>query len=232
VRPLIRGRNASRLDGQTHDSWIIWTHSDDDLEPLRDLPPLARAYFNQHRAELMARSDYRDGPAWRIFRVDPTKLGSKVVWPDISPCMKARGIGAFVNDPVLGRAGLIPDKTVFLIPAASEPVAKALCLILNSVFGQVYLSSFAQRLRGGYFHFTSSVVAFMPIPEGLTTGVGRGDGNGGTEGDLAGVGVDAAALGLNAQDEEELASFWSFIEAGQARAESPSAGNGVDQEEA
>lgn len=164
LRPLIRGQNIRAWQYEVKD-YLIWTHDDETGKVLPDLPPKAKAYFQQHERALKARSDWRQGmPIWQVFRVNRQKLNAKVVWQELSNRLDAVPVPEHhpfeEDDPRL----LIPLQTVYLIPVPEGSHPASLAILLSSGVANAFFASFAERARGAYFRHISSVVGLLPVP--------------------------------------------------------------------
>jgi len=90
TRPVVRGRDL-RPWRATAARAHAWTHGPDG-RPLAHLPAeLARA-LEPHVERLCRRSDYRSGPAWRLFRIALADAPHRVIWPE--PRAPTRGCRA------------------------------------------------------------------------------------------------------------------------------------------
>jgi hypothetical protein len=159
LRPLLRGENIKAWKFEVRE-WILWTHDDKTGEVLKDLPPRAKAYFQQHSQELERRSGYRRRlPIWALFSVNPTKLGDKVVWQELTNQMDA----VFVSDKYEGQL-LVPLHTTYLMPVPNRETGLAIAAWLNALPVRAYLTAYAERARGSYFRHFAWVVACLPVP--------------------------------------------------------------------
>lgn len=165
LRPIVRGENIEAWRFRQLD-YIIWTHDDGTGRVLPDLPPKARAYFEQHAGVLRRRDDYRRGqPVWTIFRVASDKLGPKVIWQELSSSLGACYCAPNLNAEPADFPIVVPLQTAYLIPVPSSAIGHICAALLNTVPVQAYTASFAERARGAYFRYFSWVVGLVPVPE-------------------------------------------------------------------
>lgn len=156
IRPVVRGADVEAWHCRQRNN-ILWTHDDETGHVLQDIPPKAKAYFEQHTRALQHRDDYRNGmPIWTIFRVSPDKLRSKVVWQELSNKLE---VAVVPDDP-----RVIPIQTAYLV-AAPTRTAHGLAAFLNSTSVRLYTAVFAERARGAYFRHFSWVLGALPLPE-------------------------------------------------------------------
>lgn len=152
TRPVVRGRDLApwRATPRAH---LLWTHASDG-RPLARLPTeLARA-LDPHRERLGRRSDYRSGPAWRLFRTALADAPHRVIWPDL-----ARRLAAVVPEPAI-----VPLNTVYGIATRTDEDAYALAALLNSRWLTAIARLYADPARGGFHRFNARVVRSLPVP--------------------------------------------------------------------
>jgi hypothetical protein len=147
VRPF-RARPAARM---------LWTH-DDSGAPARQLPPVARAWIEKHRTELLGRRDYAGGPAWSLFRTGPATAAHRVVWADLARELAAAAL-------VGSAAGtIIPLNSCYVLPAPDEGMALRLTAWLNSTWLRALARSRAVPAASGFARFNAGVVGGLPCP--------------------------------------------------------------------
>lgn len=221
--PILRGEDVKPWT-YTPKSFILWTHHANDGAPLSRLPKLTAEYLRKHKVELENRDDLKksdSGTWWRIFRVAPEKLRSKVIWQRISDRMGA----AFI--PQL----IVPMDTTRLIPCRNKSDGLLLSAFLNSTPLRAFAASFADRLQGSYFEFHSWVVACLPLPGVIVSHIKEGRTNktvsrileiskalhddpehpelDDLESELARL--VASLYGLSLEDLAAIYAYWSFI---------------------
>ena len=172
LRPLIRGADVEAWRYKAED-YILWTHDEGTGKALKELPPKAREYFERHTAALKRRDDYKANmPIWEIFRVSREKLGGKVLWQELSFKLesvyapRAEGEGSETS---------IPIQTAYLIPVRDPEEGILVAGWLNSVAVRSWCAAFAERARGAYFRHFSWVIGLLPVPEGVTAALGKGE---------------------------------------------------------
>ncbi len=156
LRPALRGRDIRPFRAVAQRA-LIWTH-DRSGKPRPALPAAAAAHFRHHSARLTARSDYRGGPPWTLFRVHPENGAFRIVWADI-----ARQPSAVV----LEEAGLpraIPLNTCYHACTARRETALIIAAVFNSTWCRVLAWYSADELRGGYRRINHRTAGTFPIP--------------------------------------------------------------------
>jgi hypothetical protein len=136
---------------------MLWGH-DSAGAPLATLPPLADAYLRAQEARLRARSDYRGGPLWTVFRVRHAVATSRVVWPDIARRPTAVALEA---SPV---PDAIPLNTCYVAAAPDAESALAIAAVINSTWTRVLAHFTADEARGGYRRINARVAGRFPVP--------------------------------------------------------------------
>jgi hypothetical protein len=164
--PFVRGEDISQF-AYSPAGYIIWTH-DDNGKVLKKLPSNAERYFKSKEKRLAKRDDYKkEMPSWTIFRVSPVKLEQKVGWHELARRMEAVLLPKFQKDRLLGRRRLIPIQTVYFVSMKDAELGKRMAVLLNSTPIRAFISSFAERARGGYFRHISWTVGLIPLPSQL-----------------------------------------------------------------
>lgn len=156
LRKAIRGRDL-RPDGPHPVLWLRWP-CDASGGPLATLPPRADAWFRRNADRLRRRADYRDGPAWRLFRTGAAVAAHRVIWPDLG-----RRLQAVVLDPAVHQRS-IPLNTCYVIAPSSAAVAARIALLLNSTWLRALAWQSAPVASGGYRRYSARVVGDLPIP--------------------------------------------------------------------
>ena len=155
LRPALRGRDISPFRAQPR-SFLIWTH-DDDGTPRDVLPPLTAQYFGRHAARLRARSDYRAGPLWTLYRVRAGLAPFRVAWADIARRAEAVAVDALVPEA-------IPLNTCYVAAAHNLEQALVIAAVMNSTWTAALVTVSADEARGGYRRINAGVAAQTPIP--------------------------------------------------------------------
>jgi len=152
ARPALRGRDLRPWCARTV-VWLLWTHGEGG-GPLPVLPrPLAER-LQPHLGRLRRRADYRDGPAWRLFRTALALAPHRVCWADL-----ARRLAAVVP-PV----EVVPLNTVYGIATRAADEAHALAALFNSRWYTALARLRADPARGGFRRFNARVIRELPIP--------------------------------------------------------------------
>ena len=159
IRWAVRGRDLAPFRALPRRS-LLWTH-DDRGRPLEQLPPGASAYLRSHAGVLRARSDYRGGPLWSLFRAGPAGAAHRVAWPDLS-----RRLAAAAIEDQPGRR-LVPLNTCYVIVTAGPGAAHVLAAWLNSTWLRALAGLVAQPAAGGFRRFGAATVGSLPLPLSL-----------------------------------------------------------------
>jgi hypothetical protein len=154
VRPALRGRDVRPFTARTP-HLLFWPYASDGALR-RDLPPLAARYARSLRARLTARTDYRAGPFWTLFRVRPALGRWRVVWADL-----ARAPTAVALDEVAREA--VPLNTCY-VAVADRQTALVAAAMLNTTWARVLLRAGADEARGGYRRYNARATAPLPLP--------------------------------------------------------------------
>jgi methylase of polypeptide subunit release factors len=157
LRPILRGESLRPWTAVPGAESIIWTHGN-DMQPLRELPPLARRWFSQWRLDLVRRTDLGDTARWwSVFRTEAARSDRwRVVWPDIGRAPRAAVIPA--GDPV------VPLNSCYVSLLREPDDAFALATLLNSVLAAAWLNLLAEQARGGYRRYMAWTISVMPLP--------------------------------------------------------------------
>jgi hypothetical protein len=152
TRPAARGRDieAWRCAQRRH---LLWTHGPDGA-PLTKLSPELADHLGAHQGRLQARSDYRGGAPWQVFRTGLALAPYRVIWPDL-----ARRLAVAVPDPVI-----VPLNTAYGIAVRQPHDAFALAALLNSRWLTALARLSADPARGGFRRFNARVVRELPVP--------------------------------------------------------------------
>jgi len=204
VRPFVRGEDLSESGYAPH-GYIIWTHQDKDGEVLKRLPKNAEKYFKSKEKRLVKRDDYRKGmPIWTIFRVSPEKLKDKVAWHELARKMEAVFLPGSYKDETLGKRKLIAIQTVYFIATSDTEYDRGMVALLNSTPARAFISSFAERARGGYFRHISWTVGLIPIPPSFDKLVVKDD-------QRQNDNTIATMYGLDSKEIEALRDYHDFV---------------------
>ncbi len=152
TRPALRGRDV-RPWCTREAVWLLWTHGPRG-DPFPALPPALAERLQPHLDRLRRRSDYRDGPPWRLFRTALADAPHRVCWPDL-----ARALAAVVPSPEA-----VPLNTVYGIATRGAEDAHALAALLNSRWYTALARLRADPARGGFRRFNAGVVRELPVP--------------------------------------------------------------------
>jgi hypothetical protein len=99
----------------------------------------------------------------RLRFVREAHRGLRVGWKDLSRGMAAVMLPADVT--VAGRSvPLVPNQTVYSLPAATEDDAHVWAAVLNSTIAGALLLSEAERAKDSFFRYFGRTVARLPWP--------------------------------------------------------------------
>lgn len=166
LRPAVRGRDVRPFRVSSRHR-LLWTH-DARGEPLKTLPPRARAWIAQHADTLRARSDARQGVPWTLFRVRGALDPWRVTWADVSRTLHAAAL-------VREAADHIPLNTCYVVSVSSAGEADSLAAWLNAPPVRALAAASAPPAAGGYRRHTASVVEDLPLPVGVLENVALRD---------------------------------------------------------
>jgi hypothetical protein len=156
LRPVLRGRDVRRFYSIPR-RVIVWCH-DDAGKPIVQLPSNAALYFEQRSKELRARSDYRGGPVWTVFRTRCLSEKHRIVWPDI-----VRRPRAIALDETKTPSA-IPLNTCYVAAMPDRETALATAAIMNSTWAAAFFTKSADEARGGYRRINARVAQQIPVP--------------------------------------------------------------------
>ena len=169
LRLFVRGRDIEPWIFSASD-YVIWTHNDENGKVLDNIPSNVNDYFEDHREELISRTDYREGqPIWVIFRVSERKLMDKIAWKLIGKKLEAVMLPRVFDDTQIGEKILIVDNSVYFISVKNEDIGYAISGLLNSTPIRTFIMSFADRHRGGYFEHPAWVISSIPVPRPISS---------------------------------------------------------------
>jgi methylase of polypeptide subunit release factors len=153
TRRIIRGRDCRAWSVEAEQR-IYWGY-DIRGDIRQDVPDAFGSYFEARRAQLEARSDYRDtAPIWQVFRVKSGLTRPKVIWRDLSPKLEAAYAGPEA----------VPLNTVYFVAFEDRTRARVLEALLNSEPLRAVAYALGERARGGWRRHFSWVMRMLPIP--------------------------------------------------------------------
>lgn len=155
LRPALRGRDISPF-GASPEVVLLWLHGENG-RPLAELPPLAAAYVSTIERTLRARADFRGGPIWMLFRTEPSRARSLVVWRDITRRPAAVNVRRAAPQA-------IPLNSCYVLPTEDDETADLVAATLNSTWAAAAVRVLADEARGGYRRFNATVASRLPIP--------------------------------------------------------------------
>lgn len=91
-------------------------------------------------------------------------LGIKVVWKDVS-----RGIHAAILRRQMNGVPLIPNQTLYALPASSMSEAAALAVLLNSEIFNAMAITIAERAKDFHYRYFGRTIARVPVPAAWKT---------------------------------------------------------------
>ena len=157
LKPVLRGRDVRRFRCIPR-GVIVWCY-DDDVMPIPRLPDHAARYFEQRSGQLRARSDYRGGPVWTVFRTRCMSGNHRIVWPDIAQHPRAVVLDA------AGTPSAVPLNTCYVATTADRETALATTAVMNSTWTAALLTASADEARGGYRRINARVARQIPVPD-------------------------------------------------------------------
>jgi hypothetical protein len=161
LRPLVRGETLRAWSIVGPRECLVWPH-DDDNEPLRALPPLARDWLGSSRAKLHDRSDLHGRmPWWSIFRTESASSESpRVIWADFG--LTPRALAVEAGNPIVAL------NSCYVANCGTMNDAHALATLLNGPLVAAWLNTMAEPARGGYRRYLGWTMALLPVPEDWT----------------------------------------------------------------
>jgi hypothetical protein len=157
LRPLIRGETLSKWTLTEPREYLVWPH-DEQGQPRRSLPPLARKWLLPWQDALSARTDLHGRfPWWSVFRTESaTSDRPRVVSADFGLTPRATVLEA--HEP------FVALNSCYVVSCARSADAYALATILNSTLAPAWLNSLAEPARGGYRRYLGWTLSLLPIP--------------------------------------------------------------------
>lgn len=156
LRAVVRGETLAKWTASSGE-YLIWPY-DEATHPLRDLPPLARAWLLQFRDTLSNRTDLHDARRWwSVFRTEGANCNRpRVIWADFG--LQPRAMVVHENDR------LVPLNTCYVVHTPKTVDAFALAAILNGPLATAWLNAVAEPARGGYRRYLGWTMAMLPVP--------------------------------------------------------------------
>ena len=96
----------------------------------------------------------------QLAYVRPDHLGTKVVWKDLS-----RGIAAAVLGRQMNGVPLIPNQTLYALPAKSSEEAEVLAAMMNSTVVNALAVAMAERAKDFHYRYFGRTIARIPFPQ-------------------------------------------------------------------
>lgn len=144
------------------DPWDAESHKPLDLKRY----PKLRAYFEQHEADLRGRNVGQRKPDQWYRTIDPVHhwltARPKLLFPDIKD----------VIHPVLDDGKLYPHHNLYYVISRDWPIDVLGGLLLSRV-AQLFVESYAVRMRGGWLRFQAQYMRRIRLP--YLASVGDGD---------------------------------------------------------
>ncbi len=157
IRLALRGRDV-RPFGVEPRLRLLYPH-DARGAVLPRLPEGARLHLERHGRLLRARADYRDGPAWTLFRTGSALAPCRVVWSDLARQLHAAALLPPAAD------GIVPLNSCYLVAVERPEEAGALAAWLNCSWLRALARLEADPAGSGYARFNARVVGALPCPE-------------------------------------------------------------------
>ena len=141
----VRGRDLQ--DGRlTGAAWMLW-------------PPPEGWIRIPRWLERFAESRGVDPDDLRLAYVRSAHLGIKVAWKDV-----ARGLRPVVLRAEMNGVPLIPNQTLYALPAKSLAEGKALAEVMSSTIFNAMAVSIAERAKDLHYRYFGRTVARVPLP--------------------------------------------------------------------
>jgi hypothetical protein len=156
VRPAFRGRDVAPFRVAASIP-ILWPYTPDG-KVMECLPAQVRKHFREFESTLRARTDYKSGPPWTLFRTAPATAPIRVVWADLARQLMAV---ALVSE---SSRGFIPLNTCYVMPVRTGAVARAVTAWLNSTWIRAMARLSADPASGGFARFNASSIGRLPLP--------------------------------------------------------------------
>jgi|CXWL01.1.fsa_nt_gi hypothetical protein len=122
-------------------------------EPWARLPHPVAEYLRPFSDRLRRRSDFREGPWWRLYRVHAATAAHRVVWGDLAPCLEAA---------VLLEPAAIPLNSCYVLAVPDAGTAHAITAWLNSGPIRAIARLAAEPAAGGAARFGARTVGQVP----------------------------------------------------------------------
>ena len=152
--PILRGSDISAytIHPCRH---LVLTHDRQNPErPLSALPPLAQAWFDQHRARLLERRSIRTS-SYALSGVSAQIFSPKVVWRDISEELAA----CYVSEKTI-----LPLNTSYYITVPNEETGLLLAAWFNSTPIRKLCRARAEHAQNGYRRYFAWLIRDIPWP--------------------------------------------------------------------
>ncbi|GAA0661233.1 Eco57I restriction-modification methylase domain-containing protein [Natronoarchaeum mannanilyticum] len=154
AKPLVRGKQLRRYHIQTGKEWLLYVHSDVDIDDY----PAVKEHLEQYRSDLEQRAAI---DSWYELQQPQEAYAEfiesdKILYPEIAP--EAR----FVFDD----QHRYPNNKCFFIPSSN----RGLLAFLNSSLCLFYLSKIVAKLEGStadslYYEFRTQYMEQLPVVE-------------------------------------------------------------------
>jgi hypothetical protein len=157
-RAAVRGRDVRAFTARPTQR-LLWP-ADARGEPWARLPPAVAEHLHPFSDRLRGRSDFRDGPWWRLFRVRAATAAHRVVWGDLAPCLEA----AVLLDP-----SAVPLNSCYILALPDAATAHVVTAWLNSAPIRAIARLAAEPAAGGAARFGARTVGQVPwVPAALS----------------------------------------------------------------
>ncbi len=150
-RTAVRGRDVRAFAARPTQR-LLWP-ADARGEPWARLPTPVAEHLRPFSDRLRRRSDFRDGPWWRLFRVRAATAAYRVVWGDLAACLEA----AVLLDPTA-----IPLNSCYVLALPDAAAAHAVAAWLNSAPIRAIARLAAEPAAGGAARFGARTVGQVP----------------------------------------------------------------------
>lgn len=141
----VRGRDVRRWQVD-EPAWMLW-------------PPAGGWLRIPRWLERFAALRKLDADELQLAYVRSEHVGMKVVWKDVS-----RGIAAAVLRREMKGVPLIPNQTLYALPAKSAEEAEVLAALLNSTVVNALALAIAERAKDFHYRYFGRTIARIPLP--------------------------------------------------------------------
>lgn len=152
--PILRGSDISAYTIHPCRHLVLTHDRHNPGRPLAVLPPLAKNWFDQHRARLQGRRSVRHS-SYALSGVSDQIFSKKVVWRDISEELSACYVG---------EKTILPLNTAYYIAVPNEETGLLLAAWFNSTPIRKLCRARAEHAKNGYRRYFAWLIRDIPWP--------------------------------------------------------------------